>query len=565
MKHTLILAAASVACCTVALAQNSVNGQIDANAGLGTAMPYGGSVKLDIKGQKWTFQPMIGVEGVGKNASTELEDLHYYYTNNLKAPTDKQSNLGFLYDSESNLESKGYNLKYGMGVLYNLDASNIFNVTLAGNHRDVDVSGTRLEVLRTGSQSSTSVNSRLCWPGKKQDAVNLNAGFTHKTQRPGESIQLQYVFGYQHLDENMTQEVLSGQTNNFTKFQTSALTTDATTQKHTVSLDWKRPLTSNQALSAGLRYDRIALSSYDEQQFDQKPAVSEDFEHNTRTGAAYIAYNAHFGQLTASARLEYDYTHQQDTVLHDWIPVVNLRWQASAHDALTAAYVRRVIRPTLEYLNPFNVCGAFTQDRGTSDLIGIHFNNVMLAYNHKQETVDFTTTLSHIFVEDGFNAIWMATGTGNRISFWGNAGVRRAWSLTPDVKWTLSPLTTVKASVQVLWDKRIAYAINMAKEHWGVTARAELQQVLPKSFLLNLKAGYSEGNTVDLYSHEGNSFDLGAQLKHTFLRCPRLSAGLSYDYRKHPHLVLTQGAYTGDVYRRSGDRYAASAQLTYKF
>lgn len=546
-------------------AQTRVSGSIDANAGLGTAMPYGGTVRLEIKTPRWSFQPMIGIEGIGKKSSAEVEELHYTYTNKLKAPNDAVSNLGYAYESTSNLESNGYNLKYGMGVQFDMDACNSFNVSLTGNHRDVDVNGTRLETMSAGGQSDKRVNSLLCWPGKKQDALNLNASYTHKTQRPGESIQLQYVFDYQNLDAQMTQEVLDVQTSDFSLFKSNQLTSEATTQKHTVSLDWKRPLTTTQALSAGLRYDRIALSSHDLQLWDGQTKMEGSFDHNTRTGAAYVAYNVRLGQLTANARLEYDYTRQQHRTLHDWIPIANIRWQVSAHDALTASYVRRVIRPTLEYLNPNVVYGAFTQDRGTSDLIGIHFNNVALAYNHKRETVDFTTTLSHIFVEDGFNAIWMATGTGERISFWGNAGVRRAWSLTPDVKWAITPQTTIRGNVQVLWDKRIAYAINMAKEHWGVTAHAELQQQLPAGIQLLVKGGYSEGNTVDLYSHESRSFDYGASVCRSFLSKRNLMLRLAYDFRDYPQLVVTQGAYTGTIARHPAERYALSAQVTYKF
>ena len=65
-------------------------------------------------------------------------------------------------------------------------------------------------------------------------------------------------------------------------------------------------------------------------------------------------------------------------------------------------------------------------------------------------------------------------------------------------------------------DKRIADAVSMTKEHWGVFSRLGVEQMLCATFRLNAFAEYSEGNTQDLYRHMGSAYRLGTTLSKSF-------------------------------------------------
>ena len=186
-----------------------------------------------------------------------------------------------------------------------------------------------------------------------------------------------------------------------------------------------------------------------------------------------------------------------------------------------------------------------------------------LAYSLKTKKIDFTTTVSHINVTDGFNAIWKDV-ENIRVYTWGNEGVRKAIDITPEVLWRATEHTKLKAAFTALWDERIAYPIDLFNPNWGFTGRAGLEQELPFDIQLNLKAIVSKGNTIDVYSHEGLNYTFGGNLERSFLK-KKLTANLGYEYKTLPVIEITQGAYTGSIDIRHHNPNTVKVALTYKF
>ena len=267
--------------------------------------------------------------------------------------------------------------------------------------------------------------------------------------------------------------------------------------------------------------------------------------------------------VEADARVEYDYSRMNQKNLHDVIPQARFAYHIDAKNTLTASYAMRLVRPTLHYLYDDHVYGPYTEDCGNKELEGIHVNRVALAYELKTKKMDFTTTVAHTNVTDGFNAIWMEIDN-IRYSTWGNEAVRKAIEITPEVLWRASERTKLKGSVTVLWDERIAYAIDMYNPNWGITGRAGWEQQLPLGFKLGIDAMVSKGNTLDVYSHEGINYAFGGDLERSFLN-NKLTATLAYEYKKLPVIEITQGAYTGSIYTRDHNPNMVKLALSYKF
>lgn len=546
------------AACVTASAQTRVDGVATVGGGLGTAAPYQAGVSLDIKAPKLTVKPFIGITGVSKNSSAIKEDALYFY------PSTENTNY---LDTESRV--KGFNLAYGMDMLYDFNKRNHLTVIVNGNHRALDGDGYRNEgMLYWNSSKASMLRSDLLIPNRDEDRLDASAMYVHNTNRKGESLSLKYAYGLTVSDDEQEQKVTDVTVQMSMPFYyNNNVLSHANIQQHQVVGDWKRPLAPGHLLNLGASYTDRVINSDDEQWFDKEKILDSHFHHRYQTAGAYAGYIGKIGRLSANARIEYDYTKMQGKNFNDLLPSLRLQWDAGKGNTLTALYGKRLIRPTLSYLNPAHIRGAYDLSYGNEGLEGIHAQNVMLTYMHKSKKVDFSTSLNHIFVEDGFNALWLLKGRVREYT-WGNEGVRRAWMLTPEVKWTASAMTKMTAKATVAWDKRIAYAINMAKEHWGVTAMAGLDQQLPLGVFMNLHAQYSEGNTIDLYSHESRSYELGGQLKRSFLKDNRLTLLLDYNYREYFRPVITQvpfNTYEAYTYRRPSNRNAASLTLTYKF
>lgn len=532
-------------------AQTKVEGEVTLGAGYGETAPYLGDVNLKINSGKFTIMPFFNIKGITPYNSTELSDINLIY-----------SDSGNKYSQEQELQSKGYHMEYGAGIQYLHNDHNIFKASFEGGYLNKSVSGYRTEnLLNPNGGLMYGVKSFLNYPTLNSLEMKVQSSYLHKTQREGEQLMLKYTYELEKEDEDKFQELT--ETEGFNDYSLSHITGDIDIHSHEVLFDWKRPLAQHHILNMGVRYNHRYIISDDAQYLDGREWYDEVFRHRMQTAAVFAGYNLKANALDADVRVEYDYTRMQDKNLHDVIPQARLAYHLDTQNTLVASYAMRVIRPTLPYLVDCHTVTPYTVDYGNPELEGIHVNRMALAYQLKTKKMDFTTTVAHINVTDGFNAIWFVKDN-IRYSTWGNEGVRKAIEITPEVFWRASECTKLKGSFTALWDERIAYAINLRNPNWGFTGRAGLEQQLPLDIKLALNAMISKGNTVDVYSHEGLNYTFGGDLERSFLN-DKLTATLGYEYKKLPVIEITQGAYTGSIYTRDHNPNTVKLALSYKF
>lgn len=532
-------------------AQTKVEGEVTLGAGYGETAPYLGDVNLKINSGKFTIMPFFNIKGITPYNSKQLSDINLTY-----------SDSGNKYSQEQELQSKGYHMEYGAGIQYLHNDHNIFKASFEGGYLNKSVSGYRTEnLLNPNGGLMNGVKSFLNYPTLNSLEMKVQASYLHKTQREGEQLMLKYTYELEKEDEDKCQELT--ETEGFNDYSLSHITGDIDIHSHEVLFDWKRPLSQHHILNMGVRYNHRYIISDDAQYLDGREWYDEVFRHRMQTAAVFAGYTLKANALDADVRVEYDYTRMQDKNLHDVIPQARLAYHLDTQNTLVASYAMRVIRPTLPYLVDCHTVTPYTVDYGNPELEGIHVNRMALAYELKTKRVDFTTTVAHINVTDGFNAIWFVKDN-IRYSTWGNEGVRKAIEITPEVLWRASECTKLKGSFTALWDERIAYAINLRNPNWGFTGRAGLEQQLPLDIKLALNAMISKGNTVDVYSHEGLNYTFGGDLERSFLN-DKLTATLGYEYKKLPVIEITQGAYTGSIYTREHNPNTVKLALSYKF
>lgn len=571
MKRTALYSLLlSLALPTIGYAESQPKGnssQIEIGGGVGATDLLGIGYKGEY-GDRLKLKPMFRFTGVNQNNSSEKEDASYSFTGIM--PLSANKNYG--YESHSKIDNSGINLAYGLSADYRIDPSNSLSAGIKGRLSSLDVDGDRTELLMVPvGQIPTprcSTVSNLSGYNHSND-LELSAGY-HYTTKESSSFSDGFDFDYTFSrisDELKRDQIVIGQVN-FIDFSKSNLHTEGVSQKHRLQGNWSSHF-GVVKLNLGAFYEDRLLTSEDQQKFEglNNPArglenLDEEFRHRYRTTGAYALAVSRIGKVSLSARLEYDYTNMEGHHLSDVLPTASAVWNMNSSNRLSARYARRLIRPSLELLNPAKIVGTFSCDYGNEELIGMHVNNINLEHVLSLGKTSLNSSLTHIFANDGFNAIWMERN-GIRNYTWGNEGKRRAYSLTENFSVKPAESTHVNVSLNIIWDKRVADAIHMAKEHWGATAKLGLEQKLTKTTNLDLHGQYSEGNTVDLYSHEGRSLGAGATLRQSFGKDLQLS--LSYDYHDHPKLVITQGAYTGSLHQREGSRHALSLNLVYKF
>lgn len=541
------------------------SGDVAVSGGLGAAQPWSGHIALQFKTKKLQFNPFFNLSGVRRSSSETDETVNLTY-----------ARPGCSYASSSNQEEKGLLWKYGTDIAFSFNPENQLKAS-------VKVEQDRLERYGNGSETYTdgiSNHNLLCYlTGKQHDrtAIDASASYLHIFKNPREQFSLRYDFSHLKIDSDEERFYVGEAPGNmqFAKLNTA----DDKVQTHTVTADWGYVGLQMWTLHAGAFYQNRKMEGEESQpvyvslsSFNLRPlgadAMYGEFTHKMQTFALYTDYQQRLSlpmlQLPATmiVHLEYDYTKMQERKLNDFVPRATLIMPFNKHHSLTAAYVRRIIRPDFDKLNPFHFTDLYTNSYGNMELEGVHVNVANLIYKYQFEKGVFSTTASHIFVKDGFNGIWKFDERGRREYTWGNEGERTAWSVAPEVQWQLLPALKLDAKTTILWDKRIAEAISMAKEHWGVTAEAAATASLPHQIMLDMHGRYSEGNTIDLYSHESRSYAFGTALHLPVL--PRTTLHLSFDYRDYARTVITQGAYVGSIECAPAKHFEALAKLVVK-
>lgn len=566
MKKLILCGISSVMAMSTIAQQNAlpyvpVDGELQVKAGTGNINPFDAKLQLTLRGRQFFLKPYVGIGVVSKSGSGKLEDQSLFYLGSMD-----------MYASQLETSSKGNNYNYGITGSYAFNPLSYLSFGVEGTYGALHGYGHRTELMNNSlsSASARPFESDIDQPTLTSTTLKANLAYNRRLQDQVSSISVRGNMSREATDTETTIQALSGA--GALKFQQNYLHQNNVTTSASVAAEYQRQLGAGQTLNAGVHYDHRHIESDNLQLIDKDKKTDELFKHDMNVVGLYGEYKLACKALNLNARLEYTYTDMNGKDLHDVIPSINATYHLTPSQDVQFGYVMRVVRPDVSYLNPAKIYGAYTIDYGTADLEGIHINNFSLSHIVKNKAVRFSTNVSHVRAADGFNAIWMIQN-GMRISYWGNEGIRRAWSVTPDLSWTISPLTTLDAKVVVLWDKRIAEAIHMAKEHWGITTHLGLKQQLPAGFKLNAHADYSEGNTLDLYSHAGKSVSYGGELQRGFLKDNKLNVTLSYSNTDYAKTILTQGVdipngpkgYVGTIYTRPKHHHILSVAANWKF
>lgn len=569
VKKTIILAAGSIALAATAEAQ-TILGFARAQGGFGTAQTKA-DINLECSLTGIQINPYIGIAGVDKEKWNIITDREFL----LMLGNDHYRSV-----REENYD--GHTLYYGTDIKTMFSSTHMLEGRFAGSNIRMDGTGNLLE---TYGGTSLVYNHQYKLPSRNADIYDGNIFYTYRLGRKGENIKVGYRINSKSATDN--QDELYSDSN--TDILTSLLyQQEAKEVKQSGTADWNRPLGKGQMLNVGFEYENRHITSRDHHDMkshglpphiiNNSMNYTTEIDYLTQTYIYHVAYSLQKGPVVANARVDLQHHDIRYYVkLDDVVPTARVTWKMSTAQSLTAQYGQRIIRPDFDRLNPFRrICAYREYSYGNLALRGMHVNVASLVYQHKKQDIDVKATLSNIFCNDGFNALWYegidkASNTLTRNYTWANEGQRRAWSFAPEFTWTPKMDTKLYAKGEIIWDKRIAEAINMDYEHWGATVELGGTYSLAYSLNINVHGRYSEGNTIDLYSHESRSFRLGGFIHKNI---GKLDVKLAYDYSEYARTVIAQGVvvpgpvfygWTGSEYRRPESRHNLTSTIAYSF
>lgn len=155
---------------------------------------------------------------------------------------------------------------------------------------------------------------------------------------------------------------------------------DASTQEHTVQLDYTNPLTSMHSIETGVKYifrrnksdGKYYLADKDGT-YEYNRDMSTEYDHKQDILAAYLGYQLKYKKLGGKAGIRYEHTFMDadyknknehfDAQFDDVVPSLMFSYQLSPSQNLRASYNMRISRPGIWYLNPFTDTNSSTITR----------------------------------------------------------------------------------------------------------------------------------------------------------------------------------------------------------
>lgn len=494
------------------------------------------------------------------NTDEDLMELTYS-TNDPRLGT----NSGNRYTSEVDDASQYLLISYGADLDIDLHPDHTLSLSLEGANSSEHAMGSRTEsVMDKSGQTLSKVRTVYNHPDERVNELAVGLDYTYRLRRPGSALTMGYRYEWENEGAGVEQERISA--TGWDLFSTNVLEQKINYHTHHAHIDYNLPVAKGHLLDFGLAYNRRELTVKTEQDRDSARFLEADYRHLMQYGGAHACYKLRLGPVEAMARLEYRATRMQNRWLHDVLPTATVRYHMDSIHSLSAFYTIMLIRPNVHHLDTTRISDAFTTRYGNDNIVGVHVHNVALAYRMHTAKVDGLAEVRYLTANDGFNAIWMERDN-RRIYTWGNEGVRHAVGLTLTADSHLGPTTDLLASANVMWDKRIAEAINLSNANWGVRANVRLAQVLYRveacKVNLVLRGDYSFHNTLDVYSYAGHGGTVAGDLEMTVRRALKL--GVGYHCLFKPDVHITQGAYCGTLHYTPGATHMININLSYHF
>lgn len=280
------------------------------------------------------------------------------------------------------------------------------------------------------------------------------------------------------------------------------------TMEHIVQTDLVNTLTEHSKLNYGAKY-AFRKSSSDMDYYNINDGVREydaaqsmDYENKNNVGAIYVESENTWTKFSAKAGLRYEHTWQE-ILYHDrdgqnfkknygnLVPSATLSYTLGVGQNIGLTYNMRISRPGITYLNPYIDRSEPTQIAyGNSNLDVEKNHNIGLTYNVFTPKIVVSASLRETLANGGIEQYSFYDKEGILNTTFGNIVDRRLTSLNLFAQWSATKTTRVILNGAVTYNyltssDRDKLDIDSHKG-WSANAMVNIQQTLPKSWVLSL-------------------------------------------------------------------------------
>ena len=481
----------------------------------------GGAGAASMNGYNGTLRATAGTNAWGGGAflSGQQDKLSYsanaIYQQMTPSPTKVTNNMEQALMSQTTTSRTKTRLPFTMASLslgYDIDSVSTMSVTAQlTNMRMKNTGRTESSLTTPGLGSSFAYGSDLIMKNR-QTAFSGAADYQRFFNSDRTSwLALTYQLSYSptHNEQRNDFDAVSG-----IPLDLTDRTSDnhEKTIEHTIQTDFTTPLAVSQTLNLGAKLMLRQASSDADYYLNgvYNQAMSMDYEHKNRIGAAYAEYEGKWGNLGAKAGLRYEHTWQEveyklnngqdfSTNYGNLVPSASLSYSLAPTKNLGLTYNMRISRPGITYLNPYvDRSDPTALTYGNSDLDVEKTHNVALVFNSFSSKLMMNLSLSHNFTD---NAIEQYTFQQDGLlnTTYGNIVKRHQTTLNGYVNWLAHKNTRLFLNGGVSYVDLRSSALDAKNNGWTANAMAGVQQTLP----WNLKLGAYLVSQTKSYTLQG--------------------------------------------------------------
>ncbi len=515
----------------------------------------GGNAAASMNGYNGTLRAQVGTNGWGAGAFLSGQQGKLSYSANamqsyMKPGTPKvameMEQAGMKQTSESRTTTK---LPFTMGSLslaYELDSVSTLSVSAQLTSMNMKNTGRTETVLAVGNGATAAIPFAY---GNDIDMKNAQTSFTgsmdyqrffNSDRTSWVAVAYQLSYSPNHNETRTNFDAVNGLPIDITdRFSDN----HEKTVEHTFQTDYTTPLgavvggvaanTLNLGAKLMLRRATSDAKYYLADVYNQ--AMSMDYEHRNRIGAAYAEYEGKWGSVGAKAGLRYEHTWQ-DVEYHlgqtpdfttdygNLVPSASLSYALAPTKNVGLTYNMRISRPGITYLNPYvDRSNPTALTYGNSDLDVEKTHNVALVMNSFSTTLMMNLNLSHNFTDNAIEQYTFDDGKYLNTTY-GNIVKRHLTALNGYVNWLVHKNSRLFMNAGVSYVDLRSNQLGYKNNGWQYNLVAGLQQTLP--WQLKLGAYYiSQSKTYTLQGWSSGMNLIVGNITKTFFN-EKLTLGL---------------------------------------
>lgn len=396
--------------------KEGVNGQVSLRFGYPVDSRIGGSVNY--KADKLNFFATVG---------NRYTDYIGRYTMN-QTSSSLGANSALSQVEKENRHDDGI-LFYG-GVDYSFNSKN--TLTLAYNINDTkdrDKSEINYDYFTNNQLDNSLIRNGKSRENRSYNQVELNYLKTFDKKGRKFTVDFQYDFWDSTKDWSIITERVAPFTGTIEQLRTNSKNGN---KDYVLKTDYVTPVKEKGKLETGLKGEyRNVTNKYLAENFITDEwliydGLDNDLDYKETIGAAYMQYGNEFGKFNYLLGLRDEYTSVEirdvnkiftkDINYNGLFPTVHLGYDFSEKAGLQLSYSKRITRPSIWDLNPFNEIKDFTyQNVGNPDLNPAYTDAFELAGNKNFEKVTLAASVYYQRTKDFFQNYTFQNGDNSFI------------------------------------------------------------------------------------------------------------------------------------------------------